>query len=648
MQNSTGYNIPVFLVKGVKTSGHVSDLKPLELGIFDRSTYSVATASGNGTEFFLAGGKPHTKDEFSKFYKGMKEPKMGSFFKGKDLIAFEKVFPQVPENEEWVFGYNGDPNSKSLLFEKNKQYMVKVRLFGEYVYRKYQRSVERVIHLDTFVCGDGSCTGDCEDQQIDRIKSTKAWAEKIQNDVELSEFGLQVHTVFDNWAATTPNRFNYSINVWDNGDADALFTLQRAYPALTIERTAFSKGVSTYTVKDRPSGAPANFTPTADVLLAVCGACPAGYTTVAGFDSWIVTRQLSVSDDLDNDAAKTAFAAAVVTAYSATVGTGVFLGIADGAALVKFNIASGTAVAPAADTSDIVEKVASTPTTCTPAAPAAISWTESDAGYVVTRNLTVTVNALDCAEGVQAVTADVIASLASVPSYVSGSASDITAVGQACSKTFQITQRSKMMKDKCESADLAEFDALPTFEGLYWTPAVDTSVNTTVKAGIRIAAPFGSIKFGDSSFAPDEFYDSKPIQMEVSVYDQSGNPCSFTENGKGVKVKEGKYSRLSGEHVAREIIKGGAYFTFEQWSMDPRMREVMDNNVLSTVDRKKYYVAYYLKFKESRGDNNFGQFGQIWEPVLFVEEGATSVQTALENALQAVTAKFDVELKKRV
>ncbi len=730
MRNLT-WNIPVFVAKLVKTSGHVSDLKPLEIGIFDRKTSSVATASGNGIEFFIGSGSAHTKDKLSKFYGGMTDPKKSSFFKGKDLISFEKAFPQKPENEEWVVGYNGDPNSKGLTFEKNKQYILKVRLFGEGVVKKYQREVERTIHLNTFACTDGSyCAGDCPDKTVDYKKTTIEWVKKINEDVELREFKLKTYPVFDDYNATattaaftggtgtaatvsvqtsqgvitgitvltpgaysvaptglsitnagggsgatftiqttgsspnitvtgvtvtnggsgytyaTPNSFVYDLTVPDNGDADALFAIQRAYPSLKIERVSYALGRSTYRVIGLPS-APANYTPTSSVLLAACGTCPAGYTLTAGFDTWIVTRQLNTTTDLDNDAARTAFAATIVSAYSATSGSGVFLGVSEGSAKVKINVTSGTAVVPATDTSDSVEKIASTPATCVPSAPSAVSWVQTASGYTVTRNLRLTVNALNCSDGVNETVTDVVASLASVSSYVSGSASDVTANNQACSKTFQISQRSKFMTDRCESPDVAEYDELPTFRGVQWVGVVDTSVNTTVKCGIRFTAPFISIQFGDESFAPDEYYDNEPVKMEVSVYDQSGNPCSFTENGKGIRVKQPKYRRLSGEFVARDVIRNGAYFTYEQWSQDPRMREVMDNTVLSIIDRNKYYVAYYLKFKESRGDANFNQFGQIWEPIIYVEEGLTSVQTALENALLAITAKFNVELQKR-
>ena len=135
--------------------------------------------------------------------------------------------------------------------------------------------------------------------------------------------------------------------------------------------------------------------------------------------------------------------------------------------------------------------------------------------------------------------------------------------------------------------------------------------------------------------------------MEVSLFDQSGNPCGFAKNGLGKRTKQGKFRRLSGEFVSREVARQGAYFTYEQWFAEPRIREVMNNVLLEVVSRDKYYVAYYLRFKDSRGDANFNQKAEVFEAVMFVEEDKASVQTALENSLLAITSKFDVELQKR-
>lgn len=731
---NTAWDVPVFVAKAVKTSGHVSDLQPLEIGIFDRKTSSIATASGNGTEFFLAGGKPHTKDNLAKFYSGMKDPKKASPFKGKELISFEKSYPSKPSNEEWVIGYDGTADSVGLTYEKNKQYKLKVRLFGEAALKKYNREVERVIHLDTFVCDDGTfCDGDCVDKTVDYKKTTIAYVDKINNDVELQEFKIKAYPVFDDYNATaatgaftggtgtaatvsiqtsegvitgvtvltagaysvaptgltisgggsgatftiqttgsspsitvtgvtvtnggsgykyaTPNAYKYQITVSDNGDADGLFAVERAYPTLDIKRVGYSNGKSTYEVVNLTS-APADFTPTADVLLAACGTCPTGYTLVDGYDVWIVSRQLNTTTDLDDTASQNTFAATVTTAYvsstdGAISGSGVYLGITEGMAKVKMKVYSGKVLVPVSGTADQVEKIASTPATCTVSAPSAISWAQSASGYTINRTLKVTIVDADCSGTVVATTADVVASLDGVSSYVSGSVTDVTSTDK-CSKSFTIRQKSNFMTDLCQSPDVATFDELPTFKGQQWKVVVpETDVNTTVKAGIRFTAPYFSVKFNDASYAPDEFYDSEPMQMEVSLFDQSGNPCLFAANGLGKKTKQGKYRRLSGEWVARQVIRGGAYFTYEQWQTEPRIREVMDNNILSTTDRTKYYVAYYLKFKSSRGDDNYNQASEVYEPIIFVEEGLTSVQTALENALLAVTSKFNVELETR-
>ena len=238
MSNSA-YDIPVFVVKGVKTSGHVSDLKPLEIGIFDRKTSSIATTSGNGTEFFLAGGKAHTKDKLTQFYAGMLDPKKSSYFKGKGLISFEKAYPSKPSNEEWVLGYDGSTSSIGLTYEKNKQYKLKVRLFGQAALKKYNREVERIIHMSTFVCSDGTyCDGDCVGTTVDNKKTTIEFVKKINSDVELQEFKIKAYPVFSDFAATTSTAFKYQITVSDNGDADGLFAIQRAYPTLKIVKVA--------------------------------------------------------------------------------------------------------------------------------------------------------------------------------------------------------------------------------------------------------------------------------------------------------------------------------------------------------------------------------------------------------------------------
>jgi len=51
------YHVPFYVVNGgIATSGHSADLTPGKVGLFDRNTFSVATAIGNGKELFFAQG----------------------------------------------------------------------------------------------------------------------------------------------------------------------------------------------------------------------------------------------------------------------------------------------------------------------------------------------------------------------------------------------------------------------------------------------------------------------------------------------------------------------------------------------------------------------------------------------------------------
>src|SRR5687767_7484389 len=106
------YHVPFYVVTGgIKTSGHSSELPAGAIGLYDRSTFSVATAAGNGKEIFFAQGPIGGKDWYGNPSSGThKSP----FFFGKDVDNMYLSLPQTIQNEEWVIGYNGSTSSKSL------------------------------------------------------------------------------------------------------------------------------------------------------------------------------------------------------------------------------------------------------------------------------------------------------------------------------------------------------------------------------------------------------------------------------------------------------------------------------------------------------------------------------------------------------
>jgi hypothetical protein len=722
------YSYPVLIAKGVATSEHVADLGPLKVGIFDRKTNHVATASGNGKEFYIAYGSPHTRDELTKFYKGMKNSKKSEFFLGKDIVRFEKALPQAPENEEWTLGYGGGEDDSTLQFECNRNYEFKVKLFGEPAFTRFNKTLERIVSYKTPCCPDG-CDFSCESQKLDVKEHTIKLAETIMNDVELQEMRLKVTPIFSDFEATNVNSYFYQLKVVDSGDADALFAVERVYGKGSIIRVKYDNGVSTYEIGPLTS-APAAFTPSQKIALSLCGGtCPSGYNVAPAQDTYIISRPLAGTENLTDAANKQLYADAIAAAYfgktfnatsdvnaSTETITATAHGFTEGQA-VKFRIATGlllggvnttttyyviaagltnntfrvstqrggsaldltaavgtTTVYPAdvvflndgggsvanikvaaptgltvtALLADNVDKIASEPAYCVPGANSSTSWVQSDAGYTITRTIKIVVPTLDCAENAATTLAEVQDSLSGTPSV--SNVQDVTsAENDPCVKVFTATQTSKFMKDKCSSPDVAEYDIVPTFKGIVWNEVITSgSYDATIKAGLRFTAPFYSVKFGNCSFDPKEYWDNSPIRMEVSVWDQSGNNCLFGSNPEPRKVKQPKYQRLYGEYVVREYIKGSQYFKFMNWEDEERIREVIDTTYLSTVNRNKYYVAYYLKFASFKQNEGSDKKQEWFEPIIFVEEDDKVTQAAIENHFQAITAKWGVGLENRI
>lgn len=733
--NGNGFQLPVYLVKKVATSGHVADLLPLELGIYDRKTFNVATGSGNGKEFFLAGGSPHTKDALSKFYKGMQTRKESEPFFGRDIESFQKIFPSRAKNEQWVIGFDGSSTSTSLKFVAGETYKLKLRLFGEPVYSLFNKSVEKIIPLFTGCVNDDDCSTGCVADPIGVKTQVIAWAKAINDNVELQEFKVKAVPIFSDYAATAASTYDYTLTVSDDGSAEALQDVQRAYPGITITRKSFVRGVSIYEMKAQNS--PANFTSKSySVAVSDCLSCTSGTFTPAK-DVYIVSRPLAGTEDLDNSGARQTYADVVGTDYEtqtkqvipttgvntttevitksahgfvtgeavvyndgsfAVLGgltngvtyyvnvltsstfklyttqanaiaggatglmnltstgnnaqsfipvvTSTFLSSNGATAQIKIEVSAGskTLVNYLADS---VSKIASTPATCTTVAGTTTSWVQGTGNYVTTRTLKITICESNCASSAPTVTlAQIQNHLSSLKNTVV--VTDITSGSDVCCKVFQVVQNSFPLTDEyCLSPDIATFEDLPSFKDGIWKEATITETyDANIKAGIRISAGYISTTFGDCSYDVNERWDNEPIRMELSLYDEEFNPCKFSELAQARRVVAPKWQKLSAAYVRSEYIKRNqCYFPYEMWSIDPRNREIMDNTALGQIKPNTYFVEYKLQYKKATDTHNFNQKQEHFAPRLFVEEGDLATQVALENALGAITSKFNVNLE---
>lgn len=637
------YHLPILIVKSVATSGHVSDLGPNQFGIFNDTlepgAWNVATGAGQAKRYFLAAGSSHTRDKMSKYYGGLKRPIKSGVFLGADIQSFEKALPSRPENEEWVLGYDGTDSSKGLTFECGKISQIKVRLYGDPVFNKFSKSLEKVISYSVPCCNDTDCTDGCQDNTLNSKVGTLGLVKLLNSNPDLMEFKLKAYPIFSDFVATASTTFEWTLTT-----CASLADVQNQYPLLKIELVSSTGCNNTFKVSCQIA-TPIAFVPKSYSLNPLCGVCDAGFTLAPSVKIVTIKSPLGSTDLVATDAQKLTFATTAAGLYGGTLP--VFIGRDDDTAIIQFQLAAA-APDPTALESDIITSIILTTPRCNPSvAPTPVAWVQGKGFYTTTRTLQIKIDQ-DCNNAITA--ADINTALLKDKSYVAGSAVAVVNVLNVCANVFTVTQTSNCLSDLCMSPEAATFPELTPFRLYVWSVVEVPVVPFTGKSGIRITVPYISSHFGDCSYDPNEYYDNEPLRMEISVYDTNATPCSFAKTAEARMVKFPKFRRLSGDFVRTEYInkmQKSGYYAFEKWSNDPRMREVFNNLTTEIINRDKYYVAYYLNFKEYRQFENFGQGKEVFEPTLYVEEGDIATQAALEAALSAITTKFNVDLRRR-
>lgn len=311
------YHVPFYVVTGgIDTSGHSSELTAGQVGLFDRSTFSVATSVGSGKEFFFAQGNIGGKDFYGQ---PVTESHKSPFFYGKDVVNMYMSTPKTIQNEEWVIGFNGAASSVGLRYETGKAIRVKMIFTGNPSYRFFGGPKEYVVsYTPAEDCTEPCAGSDCPDAIGDCLVHTQALVDLINTHVELRKFGVTAKLVTSTYVAATPNMTKWCLEVCDNGDALSLQAVQAQYPSNKITRSGRSGSISTYTFcASDDADDPADFTQSGSVSAAICSECPTGSTLTGGRDIYYVTRALAGSEDLSTSGARQTYADTIGTAYEA-------------------------------------------------------------------------------------------------------------------------------------------------------------------------------------------------------------------------------------------------------------------------------------------------------------------------------------------
>lgn len=603
------YHVPFYVVtNGVATSGYTSELAGGQVGLFDRQTWAVSTATGNGKELFFAqgqiGGKGWYGDSVTESHKS-------PFFKVKDVTNIYKSVPHKIQNEEWILGYDGSAGSKSLEYVKGEATRIKLYFHGEPVYRIFNAPKEFLISYTPPTDCTNDCATDCGGERQDPKPHAIKQINMINSHVELRKLGVRAKLVEDTFVAATGTREKYTLTVMDDGSGLALAKIQKLVndPTKKVVLLSHTGIISVYQIAQPVAdGAPASFVyDGVGLSQAICGACPSGWTSVAAEDTYFIKRQIQPADDFTTDNTKDTYADTVGAAYGVTVDAKkIFIGVNGSQAIIQIQVVGGTSIV--AIGSDVVELIKTVGITCQSPVGSTVAWVLGATCVSGSRTLKIKLKRPECdVNGNRE--ADIVAALAGVKGVIAANVGDVTTIaGVACIDEYTVVQNSQDCLDEdCLTSEVSfTYDEeLPAIDGQYWdvVEAVSTP-NAARKVGIRISAGYFDPKFGNCSFDPYDYYEVMPIKMEVSLFKEDLSSCNFGGLPTQFKTKNARISRQTGEYVVREVImKTEAYQThIHQWDADVRMREAFDMQLLNLVDRKAYYNLWYVTFGASYGD----------------------------------------------
>ena len=329
--------------------------------------------------------------------------------------------------------------------------------------------------------------------------------------------------------------------------------------------------------------------------------------------------------------------------------TATYVGKNDAVATVLVRIPDGVAI-PSALLSDVVFAGSTEPAYCNPTDPTPIEWTESGEAYRGQRVLRMTLPRVGCEGDLNGTNrlAELVAYYADREDIAA--APTIYQAGTACSDIYSITQWSVgCSEDGCLSSAVLDFNDLGGFAGGQWEPVpVADAEDTGIKYGLEIEGGYFDTVFNDCSFNPRDYFNVDPIRFEVSLVTYYPELCDYASLPKARRTQAAIGARQSGEHVMRDYLYfRNSYTPYGEWSKIPRIREAMDMNTLSQVDRTAYYRLYYIRFKGTKINTQHGQEPQMFEAVIPVKETELGKAQALEAAVLGALGKFGVKLEVR-
>lgn len=163
-----------------------------------------------------------------------------------------------------------------------------------------------------------------------------------------------------------------------------------------------------------------------------------------------------------------------------------------------------------------------------------------------------------------------------------------------------------------------------------YVPATTSADVADIVSCLVVTGAYVDTTFGDCSFSPTDKYEIEPVHINLSVVDETGDPCvvsclTVTE------IQNAYQGKGYGEPLLREYILSKRYQQ-EPWFDDVRLREINDNTTMTDIDRSGKYYVYHILHSVPRKSNSDGMLDNDQYLVKIVVEARDADFEAWMNA----------------
>tara|TARA_R110000868_G_scaffold5681_6_gene33627 strand:- start:22950 stop:24542 length:1593 start_codon:yes stop_codon:yes gene_type:complete len=170
-----------------------------------------------------------------------------------------------------------------------------------------------------------------------------------------------------------------------------------------------------------------------------------------------------------------------------------------------------------------------------------------------------------------------------------------------------------------------------------WSTYVSPGHIAGAVAGLRLEGAYVDTEFGDCTFQCSDFYNKEIVQMDISLVDTQGDPCTF--NGLCIETECcGFGGQGFGETYLRELIMSESYLQ-NFFSTDLRIREITQGtDILTAFPKNAFYTKYVIQHNVPRNYNPSGIYdNDQYNLVIYIPSNSTAfdLETFMETWLTA-------------